>query len=333
MGLGFVMYFFATTFTQAASEALLLHGMLPEEVPRDSSLARLVEMYGSIPKSFRSLFMGISSGRDWYELIDPLTEHLHWVFPGLFVMFISVTVFGIMNVLTSVFVESALQSVQHYKDLLIQESMKAKKMYVDHLREVFKEIDTDDSGSITLAEMEQFLGDASLMLYLESMDIQPDDARTLFRLLDKDDSGCVSIEEFCQGCLRLKGDAKSFDIHCIIFENHRLLFKWKEYMNYMDTGLMPAVQKVVEDALEKRFGPSVASSRSPRTRPSSPLRASSARPRGSSADAEPPEPPPLLAGGPKAPPAAVKVQMLASESPPPSSGTQMTEAPASQCVN
>merc|ERR550525_458152 len=200
--------------------------------------------------------MAISSGRDWHELIAPM-EHLDWPFPGLFVMFIAVTVFGIMNVLTSVFVESALQSVQHYKDLLIQESMKAKKMYVDHLREVFKEIDTDDSGSITLAEMEQFLADPSLMLYLESMDIQPDDARTLFRLLDKDDSGCVSIDEFCQGCLRLKGEAKSFDIHCIIFENQRLLVKWKEFLAYMRSGFVPTIQRVVErvveNALDKRF--------------------------------------------------------------------------------
>merc|ERR1719221_1503721 len=108
--------------------------------------------------------------------MNPINEHLHWLFAVLFLVFVSVTVFGIMNVLTSVFVESALQSVQHYKDLLIQESMKAKKMYVDHLREVFKEIDTDDSGSITLYEMEQFLTDPSLTMYLESMDIQPDDA-------------------------------------------------------------------------------------------------------------------------------------------------------------
>lgn len=253
--LGFVMYFFATTFTQAVSEVLVLQDVKPQDVLEDSKIFRLLELWGSIPLALKSLFMAISGGRDWYELMEPLTDHLHWAFASLFIVFIAVTIFGIMNVLTSVFVESALQSVQHYKDLLIQESMKSKKMYVDHLREVFNAIDTDKSGSITMSEMEQFLIDPSLCMYLESMDIQPDDARTLFRLLDKDESGSVSIEEFCQGCLRLKGDAKSFDIHCIIFENHRMLHKWKEYMIYMERGFMPSVLKIFENSMETRFGP------------------------------------------------------------------------------
>merc|ERR1712224_218912 len=149
--------------------------------------------------------------------------------------------------------ESALQSVQHYKDLLIQESMKAKKMYMDHLHQVFKEIDVDGSGSIALEEMEQFLRDPLLMQYRESMDIQPDDARTLFSLLDKDDSGEVSITEFCLGCLRLKGEAKSFDIHCIIYENQRLVHKWREFMVYLETTFPKQITNLVERGVARKL--------------------------------------------------------------------------------
>merc|ERR1711912_197373 len=95
-------------------------------------------------------------------------------------------------------------------------------MYVQHLKEVFNDIDKDGSGAINGDEMEFFLEDPELAHYLESIDIFPHDARTLFRLLDGDDSGEVSIEEFCEGCLRLKGEAKSFDIHKVLKSNNDL---------------------------------------------------------------------------------------------------------------
>merc|ERR1712039_344606 len=87
--------------------------------------------------------------------------------------------------------------------------------------EVFKEIDRDNSGYMGGDEMEFFLSDDSLNMYLEAIDVFPNDARSLFRLLDVDGSGDVSVEEFCAGCLRLKGEAKSFDIHCMIFNSER----------------------------------------------------------------------------------------------------------------
>merc|ERR1712039_974585 len=87
--------------------------------------------------------------------------------------------------------------------------------------EVFKEIDRDNSGYINGDEMEFFLSDDNLNMYLEAIDVFPNDARSLFNLLDVDGSGGVSIEEFCAGCLRLKGEAKSFDIHCMIFNSER----------------------------------------------------------------------------------------------------------------
>merc|ERR1712039_189178 len=62
----------------------------------------------------------------------------------------------------------------------------------------------------------------------------------------------MGIDEFCAGCLRLKGTAKSFDIHCIIYENHRLVYKWQQFMKYLETGFLPLILKKTS-AMENSF--------------------------------------------------------------------------------
>mmetsp|Transcript_37819 Transcript_37819/g.70069 ORF Transcript_37819/g.70069 Transcript_37819/m.70069 type:complete len:112 (+) Transcript_37819:2-337(+) len=79
-----------------------------------------------------------------------------------------------------------------------------------------------------------FLADPSVYTYLEALDINLTDARTLFQLLDTDLSGAVDIDEFCDGCLRLKGSAKALDIHCVITELSRFFKKWSEFTEFVE---------------------------------------------------------------------------------------------------
>merc|ERR1712113_1301411 len=131
-----------------------------------------------------------------------------------------------MNVVAAAFVESVLLSSEHDKDIRIQESLERKEIAVKHLRGVFREIDQDLSGEISSEEFQDFLTDPQLRMYLESLDVTAEDSAMLFRLLDLDDSGFINFDEFCGGLLRLQGDAKSFDIHCLIFEQEKFIARW-----------------------------------------------------------------------------------------------------------
>jgi len=162
----------------------------------------------------------MTGGKNWGEVVRPLFE-ISSVYGALFLVFISMCYFGLLNVVTAIFVDSAMQSQQHYKDLMIQENALKKEVYSEHLKELFHKIDIDGSGCINGDEMEFVLSDQNLFEYLDSMDIFANDARTLFSLLDYQDRGVVNIDEFCEGCLRLKGEAKAFDIHFMIYNNER----------------------------------------------------------------------------------------------------------------
>merc|ERR1719221_1260996 len=138
------------------------------------ALKPLRECYGSLGLALYSLYMAMTGGRSWGELMDPLVE-VGWFYVLLFLMFISLTFFGVLNIVTAIFVDSAMQSQQHYKDLLIQENLMKKEVYTQHLRDVFQQIDADCSGYINGDEMEFCLAEPCLNLYLESIDIFPND--------------------------------------------------------------------------------------------------------------------------------------------------------------
>merc|ERR1712203_108127 len=102
----------------------------------------------------------------------------------------------------------------------IQEKMLDKEMYANHLRQIFHVIDTDASGTISDTELEKFLEDQNLGLhmYFEALELNAADVDALFKLLDLDGSGCVDIDEFCDGCMQLKGEARSYDIKVLMHE-------------------------------------------------------------------------------------------------------------------
>jgi len=220
----FTIYAFACCFTAGVSEHFWTTG---EED------AELRQLYGSLMRTVYSLYLSVSAGRSWGEVATPLMA-VGPLLAALFFLFITLTLFGILNVVTSVFVESAMRTAQHYRELLVQDKLREHENIVGHMREVFLQIDDDHSGRISMAEMEEFLADADLRLYMESLDISTGDTRALFRLLDSDGSGHIDIDEFCAGCMRMKGSAKSFDVHCVLFELERVARNWGEFMMFCE---------------------------------------------------------------------------------------------------
>jgi len=47
--------------------------------------------------------------------------------------------------------------------------------------------------------------------------------------MDFDGGGSIDIDEFCEGLLRLKGEAKSFDVHTIIFNLNHFITRFNSW--------------------------------------------------------------------------------------------------------
>jgi len=214
--LAFVLFCFSVFFVQIVSDHM--HNGAPSATEADM----LDEFFGSVARSMLSLFMAITSGQNWGDFSDLLLT-VHPLARLSFVFYLCLTIFGLTNVTTAVFVESAMQATQKHRDLLVQGMMLKERATIKHMKEIFKSIDVDGSGLINLQEMQVFMDDERLQLrdYLEALDLSASDTWTLFHLMDTDGSGRVDIDEFCDGCLRLGGPAKSFDVNCMWYEQRR----------------------------------------------------------------------------------------------------------------
>jgi len=64
----------------------------------------------------------------------------------------------------------------------------------------------------------EYLKDSRVQGYFSAFGLEASDVEMLFALLDTDNSGELDVGEFVDGCLRLKGDARSIDIHSIMHD-------------------------------------------------------------------------------------------------------------------
>jgi len=222
-----LLFMFAVFFTQGFADHI---AMLNTE-EHNAVQSMLKAHYGSMPRTLSTLFQSMSGGVDWGQVVEPL-QRLNPVYVVLFFAFINFSIFGVLNVMTSVFVETTMKSALAYRDFIVMDAQKNKETAVQHLKKVFQEMDVDKDGVLTKDEVVCFLQDERVQSYIEALQIDLSDADTLFSLLDSSRCGHISIDDFCDGCLKLRGDAKAFDVHCMIYDISRFMEKWSDFTEY-----------------------------------------------------------------------------------------------------
>lgn len=185
----------------------------------------LCEYFGSLGKSLLTLFEAFTGGVDWHILADALLKSIHPFCAVLFALYIAFAVLAVLNVVTGVFVESALAVTRHDKDVDL----------VNHLREVFAKTDHDGNGMLEWEEFEKHIEDSQMDVLFKAVDLDRSEARGLFELIDIENKGEISREDFIMGCLRLKGGAKALDLATLMYDNKRLANMLEEHMSVVET--------------------------------------------------------------------------------------------------
>eukprot|EP00929_Paragymnodinium_shiwhaense_P111657 TRINITY_DN79992_c0_g1_i1.p1 TRINITY_DN79992_c0_g1~~TRINITY_DN79992_c0_g1_i1.p1 ORF type:complete len:671 (+),score=182.65 TRINITY_DN79992_c0_g1_i1:135-2147(+) len=188
----------------------------------DDSYMLVRSRYGTVMRCAYTLFQSITGGLTWGDTADALLQ-VSQLYGLIFIAFIFLVIFAILNMITGVFVDAALENGHLERELMTQRQAKQDEKLATQLRLVFFEMDKVEDGIIQMSDFFNYLKDDTVSAYMRALHIDTSDAGLLFRLLDVDNSGEIFIDEFVEGCMKLKGTAKSMDLHIAVCECRRIL--------------------------------------------------------------------------------------------------------------
>lgn len=214
--LAMIMYMFSVCFTEAAKP--LLQGTQElNPATREIILVLGQEYFGDLYVSMLTLMESITGGVSWHEPLRVLKE-VSSLYVFMFLFYICVTILTIMNVITGLCCDYAIQNAVTDRADVIKQQMILKDRWKSQFATIFQAMDEDGSGEVTSDELRQQLQEEEFQAYLQHLNISVDDAMELLEVLDADHDGSISLEEFVAGCMRVKGTAQTIDLMKIMRE-------------------------------------------------------------------------------------------------------------------
>jgi len=242
------IYFFAILFTQTVQAHLDEAGpCAPKDTACSDDRQVFVQYWGDLARSMLTLYASVTGGVDWDYVSRPIGV-IHWGWSLVFLFFISVTFFAMLNVITGVFCQSAIDGANHDRELLVRNLLEHRQTNIANIKQQFKEmfqrIDASNDGSITMEEFEAHITDDIASGFFVLLDIDSSEAFTLFRLLDENGSNEIDADEFVHGCLKLRGPAKSIDLATLRSEHKRSMQRCTAELRAMQAGFKALAHQV-----------------------------------------------------------------------------------------
>lgn len=233
----FIIYMFAIFFLQGVAEHL--QDSDPTSggpVGDDDSAAVLREYYGTVFRAMVTLFKTISGGVDWGDAVKPLTD-VSWLYEPIFLLYLFFMYFGVLNVMIGAIVANTAEISTKDRQAVIKQEISRLTEYARKVRTFFSEADTDQSGLLSWEEFELYLADPHVKAYFQALELDVSQAHVLFKLLDVDESNQVGLEEFFDGCMKLKGGARSIDVNMLLYESGKVSNRLFEFIDFVEERL------------------------------------------------------------------------------------------------
>lgn len=183
----------------------------------------MVDSFGSVQVSMRSLFMALSGGTDWVEYYDALVPI--GAPSNVFLFFIAFSQIALLNIVTGIFVDNALKIAEPDVQELADEHFNQDQEYAKELKDIIANGGTSEKTRLSKDDFEAVLKTGKLGTYFRFLGIDPiwskKNLPLLFervkeeqQLMDGEDENAEGIETttFVDRCMALRGNARSTEI-------------------------------------------------------------------------------------------------------------------------
>merc|ERR1712113_1376808 len=115
--------------------------------------------------------------------------------------------------------ENAMRLAQPDREASYFEHRKREHEQIKTLMRLFDEIDVNKSGRMSAAEFANVLQHMEVKAFFHSEGLDIKDAELFFEILvHNSNEGFVELDDFVDGCMKMKGTAKSVDIQSLNFQ-------------------------------------------------------------------------------------------------------------------
>jgi len=252
-----IIYIFSSVGLELITKHRFTDGLHPEY---DAEFAEHVDLlFGTLPKTMLSLvqFSTLDSVHAIYLPIVRKDPILMTFFLGV-ILVVSVV---LMNLITAVVVNSAMEQAMQDKELMRINEEKHRKKLVKDLRVIFERLDEDGSGEVSEDEIAN-ISDEDRIKLEQVLGIA--DPIEIFRTLDVDKSGSIGIDEFCDGIwqvaaqkgnIELKRIEKKLDSLRLRVESHEYFHKQvKDHLGLIKEACLSFAPPVQMQALSSPSG-------------------------------------------------------------------------------
>jgi len=165
--------------------------------------------YGTASASTWTMFEATFSGC-WPSYIQEVVQ-VHRGYYLFFYFYVTGVIFAVTRIISALFLKDTLQAAASDADMRVHETMQQRKKYLQKLDELFVLLDTSGDGKLSFEEFQQAISLKEVQAFLTMLEVNVSEVHSLWQML-MDETGSISYEAFLEGILKLKGQARAFDV-------------------------------------------------------------------------------------------------------------------------